>query len=86
MKRYIKEHYRLKEFSTIHGHLEGDEWAIKRDFFWCIDMSETGDWIGWFGMDKLTPFKNMLDKDYREWWMKKTEEERDKEYRESFEW
>lgn len=86
MKRYIKEHYRLKEFSTIHGHLEGDEWAIKRDFFWCIDMSETGDWIGWFGMDKLTPFKNMLDKDYREWWMKKTEEERDKEYRESFIW
>ena len=83
MKRYIKEHYHLKSFSTIHDHLEGNEWGSKRDFFWCIDNGEVGDWIGWFGRDKLTPFKNMIDKDYNEWWMKKSEETREKEYYES---
>lgn len=92
MKKYIKEHYRLQEFCTIHAHLEGkdknslNEYQIKKDFFWCIDKSATGDWIAWFGMDKLTPFKKVIDKDYNEWWMKKSEDERKKLYEESFSW
>lgn len=85
MKRFIKEHYHLKEFVTIHDHLEGkDKYLLSKDFWWCIDYTVTGDWMAWFGMNKLTPFKNMLDKDYNEWWMTKSEDERKKLLGESF--
>lgn len=87
LKRYIEKRYRLQEYSTIHGHLDGkDEFLLKHDFFWCIDQSEIGDWMGWFGNEKTAPFLKIFDKDYNEWWMKKTEEQRLKEYNQSFGW
>ncbi|WP_099467788.1 hypothetical protein [Konateibacter massiliensis] len=93
LKRYIKEHYHLKEFCTLHAHLEGskknrmNEYQIGKDFFWCIDIGEDiSDWMAWFGMDKLTVFKNMIDKDYNEWWMKKAESERIDEYNKALNW
>ena len=84
LKRYIENPYRLKSFSDIKCHITGTE--TKTDFFWNIDRNEIGDWMGWFGEDKLEIFKKILDKDYNEWWMKKSEDQREIEYNSSLNW
>lgn len=84
LKRYIENPYRLKSFCCIRNHISGEETST--DFFWNIDINDIGDWMGWFGEDKLDVFKKTFDKDYNEWWMKKSEDEREKEYKSSLSW
>ena len=59
---------------------------VSKNFFWCIDRTDIEDWMAWFGEDKTKPFKKAIDKDYNEWGLKKTEEKRDTEYRDSWDW
>lgn len=77
MKRYIEKGYPLKSFSSIRDCIEGDS---RTDAFWCIDKSEIGDWIAWFGMNKVTPVKRTIDRCYTEWWLPKPEYERERTY------
>jgi hypothetical protein len=86
IKNYINNSYRLKEYCTLKYHISGsgNEHRLKKDFFWNIDNNSTGDWMGFFGMDKLTPFKTAITNDYNNWWMLKTEVDREKEYKEAF--
>lgn len=91
IKEYIDKPYHLKEYCTIEDHIKGpDQWnkySIKKDFFWCIDIGyPTSDWMGWFGMKNIEPFKRMINKDYDEWWMKKDKATREKEYNRSLRW
>ena len=77
MKNYIDKRYHLKCYSTIHSHISGDdEYGIRKDFFWNLDDDADGQWMAWFGMDKLTPFKTNIDKDYEEWYLKLPEDKR----------
>lgn len=74
--------YRLKEWCPILGHIRGDEYRMTRDFFWCVDWEYDedemlGDWMGWFGMNKLTPFKTAFLADYNNWWLAKSEADRE---------
>lgn len=80
MKRYIGKRYPLKGFCNIHEHIRHKEYADKPEAFWCIDKNETGDWIAWFGMNKVTPVKNTIDRVYTNWWLPKSEEEREDNY------
>lgn len=88
LKKYIEKPYPLKSYSTIRYHINGseDEYNLKKNFFWCIDMTNTGNWMGWFGTEKTPIFKNAIESDYHEWWMKKPEDVREKEYNNSFDW
>jgi hypothetical protein len=85
IKKYINNKYRLKEYSTLKEQISGDgsEYMLKKDFFWNIDGDNTGDWMGFFGMDKLTPFKTAITNDYNNWWLAKSEDERLKEFKEA---
>lgn len=84
MRNYLNNRYRTKEFTTLHDQIKDKidpnekEFLSRRTFWWSIDDDETGDWMCWFGMNKLTPFKNMIDKDYNEWWLKLSEKEKQK--------
>jgi hypothetical protein len=89
IRNFIEKGYQLKEFCTLKDHIKGkgglcSDYTLKKDFFWCIDMKEFGDWMGFFSMDKLTPFKTAITNDYNNWWMTKTAEERETEYQEAF--
>lgn len=91
IKNFIDKHYSLKEYCTLEDHIKGpsrwNTYSIKKDFFWCIDIGKpTSDWMGWFGMDKLAPFKKMIDYDYNEWWMKQDAASRKKKYEEAQCW
>lgn len=87
MRVFIEQNYKLKTWSLLPERIAGAKYYDKdslstRDFWWNVDeYSNVSDWMCWFGMDKLTPFKNMIDYEYNEYWMKKSEKEREEEYR-----
>jgi hypothetical protein len=84
LKSYIEKPYRLKSFFPIKDHITGEKTST--DFFWCIDRRDTGDWIGWFGESKLNTFKEVINNDYTEWWLAKSQRERNEEYSSSLNW
>ena len=85
LKAYIENPYRLKSFFPIKKHITGDKTST--NFFWCIDRTDTGDWMGWFfDEDKTDTFKNVINSDYSEWWLAKSQRERNKEYNSSLSW
>jgi rhodanese-related sulfurtransferase len=87
LKKFVNKPYRLKEHCGLESHITGEGfWAkcdLKKDFFWSIDGKEIGDWMAFFGDDKLKPFNAAIKKDYNDWWMAKSKETREKEYKES---
>lgn len=67
------------------------------NFWWCIDIANpdadindtshniVGDWIAFTGAtDRQNAFAQVIDTDRTSWWLRKSEEEREKEYKESF--
>lgn len=78
------------EWSRKHHKYE-----LQTNFWWCIDVSPieckrewdnpVGDWIAFTGAtDRQNAFKRVMESDYLNWWMKKSEEDRSKEFAESF--
>lgn len=86
MRVFMEQHYKLKTWALLYEQQKetfcyNKDSLSRTDFWWSVENdSDVSDWMCWFGMDKLTPFKNMIDYDYNEWWMQKTEEERKTEY------
>ena len=69
----------------------------KTNFWWCIDRTDpdadvdhpykniVGDWIAFTGAtDRQKAFNRVINFDYTSWWLRKSMEEREKEYKESF--
>lgn len=91
IKRYLDKQYRLKEYSTLPDHIKGkggfcSDHNLKKDFFWNIDIEDIGDWMGFFSIDKLTPFKKAIENDYNNWWLSKDKATREKEYNDALRW
>lgn len=72
------------------------KYEIKTNFWWCIDITslagvdygnQVGDWMAFTGAaDRQNAFKRIIQNDYKFWWMKKSEQDRMKEYQDSFSW
>lgn len=88
--------YPLKEYSSMQYHFtekysmyRGVKYMLRTNFWWCIDVARTntdvGDWFAFLGAtDRVNAIQRILDKDYKEFWMAKPEEERNKEFTDSF--
>lgn len=96
IKVYLKEHYRLKEWTNMEAHfttecsfdVDNRKYQLKTNFWWCIDRShseeDVGDWIAFVGAtDRQNAFKCVIHNDYANWWMKKSVAEREKDFREA---
>lgn len=98
IKRYIEKPYQLKEYSGIADHFreDGDRYRMKTNFWWCIDNTEKigsrwdrpeyiGDFMLFIGAtDRKNAFLRVINKEYNEWWMEKSEEDRSKEINEAY--
>ncbi len=84
-------------FTEPAGEWEKDhrKWQLQTNFWWCIDATPikcehewdnpVGDWIAFTGAsDRQNAFNRVLKLDYMNWWMKKSEDERKKDFEESF--
>lgn len=93
IKSYLNGDFHTKEWTNIKGHFtpinpDDSDWEkdqrkheFKTNFWWCIDNTQSGDWIAFTGAaDRQTAFLRILKNDHDSWWMKKTDEEREREY------
>lgn len=97
IKTYLKEPYQLKEWTNMEAHfttkyafgVDHLKYQRKTNFWWCIDISrddnDIGDWIAFIGAsDRQNAFKRVIADDYLNWWMTKSELEREKDFKDSF--
>lgn len=86
----LKEWSNLTEHFKEHVG-RWDKHALQTNFWWCIDKADldadendryanlVGDWIAFNGPGiRQEAFTRVMDVNYNEWWMKMTEEEREK--------
>ena len=75
--RHLKEPSELEKIPTSKKNEKG--WNARRhDFWWCIDYGE--DWMAFLNSNKKA-FELAITKDYRDWWLAKSEEKREEEYK-----
>lgn len=73
------------------------KWKLQTNFWWCIDIvkpnadinnpyeSVVGDWIAFIGAtDRQRCFTQVIGNDHSLWWLRKTDDERKKEYDDAF--
>lgn len=99
IKLYLEKEYRLKEWTNLHAHFREtsgpassyDKHRLETNFWWCIDryyqneQGRIGDWMAFLGAaDREKAFLRCIENDYRNWWMEKSEEEREEEFKKSF--
>lgn len=88
IQQFIESPYHLKKYSELEKvpevKKEGTLYEYRRsDFWWCIDFpSAYGDWMA-FLQPQLQLFTDAITKDYETWWMDKTPDKREEEYRKS---
>ena len=85
IRLFIEQPYILKEKSELEkipNAKRGDTSYNRRitDFWWCIDLY--GNWMALL-KPQYDLFKEAVESDYQNWWMKKTPEEREEEYKQS---
>jgi hypothetical protein len=90
VKEFISNPYSLKEYSELEKipvAKKGDaSWRGRTtDFWWNIDIREYGDWMACMS-SKADLLVKILNSDHNDWWMMKSEAEREKEYKDSKRW
>lgn len=99
IKVYLEKPYQLKEHTNMEAHFTVEHpWGVdfhKRqleiNFWWCIDYNrydeDIGDWIAFIGAaDRQDAFNRVINKDFTSWWIKKSPEDRNKDFQDSFRW
>ena len=90
IRQFIKKPYPLKEYSELEKvpHAKkGDKSFNGRqtNFWWCIDIDPCGDWMAFLASSR-TCFDTAINNDYKFWWLAKTPEEREEDYKTSLRW
>ncbi len=85
--QFINQSYSLEEYSELEKvptAKKGDRSFTGRrtNFWWCIDTNGIGDWMAFLASSKPL-FDRGITHDYTSWWLKKTPEEREEEYKKS---
>ena len=100
IKEYINKPYNLKEWTNMEYHfrelnttnqfdVDRYKYAIRTNFWWCIDINKNGhhigDWMAFIGAtDRQNRFTEIISNDYSNWWMKKTPEEREDDIKKAY--
>ena len=74
---FINNPYRLKEYSELEKIPYSSYNKLKTNFWWCVEFNK--DWMAFLNSNKEL-FQKGINNDYNNWWLKKTNEEREKEY------
>ena len=82
IREFIKNSWPLKEWTELEKIKNQN---TRFNFWWCIDTRQPSDWMAFFA-PKKEMFAKAIEYDYKNWWMKKTPEEREQEYKSSFRW
>lgn len=84
IQSYINKPWHLKEWIHLNDHMaRADHNSIRENFWWAIENGI--DWIAFFGVqDRIDIFNAVIKNSYENWWMKKTEEERELDIKEAF--
>ena len=95
LKEWSNMHAHFEPTPTSEWSRKHHKYELQTNFWWCIDVSPieckrewdnpVGDWIAFTGAsDRQNAFNRVLNLDYMTWWMKKSEDERKKDFEESF--
>lgn len=89
---YINSPYGMKEFSNLEDHFSSEtlkhsvderRFELKTNFWW--DIQQGHDWMAFIGAeDVMSQYKSAISADYNNWWLEKSEEERDRELEEAY--
>ena len=90
ISQYIENPYGLKEYSELEKVPKAKKEDTSYDgrfsnFWWCIDIESYGDWMAFLQPQKDL-FKEAIKNDYQDWWLTKSPEEREEEYKKSLRW
>jgi len=85
LSSFIYNPYKLKEYSELEkipdSSLNDTGFdRLKTNFWWCIDINK--DWMAFLNSNRKL-FEKGINNDYNDWWLKKTEDEREQEYTKS---
>ena len=88
LNSFMQNPWELQEFSQLEyvprykkDDLESNFYCRRTsDFWWCFDETEAGDWMA-FLSPNAEYFKNAINYDYVNWWLKKSPEDRREEYK-----
>ena len=91
LRSFMENPWELQEFSQLQyvpSYKQTDDEAEPfghrtSDFWWCFEENEAGDWMA-FLMSKAKYFKDAINYDYVNWWLKKSPEDRREEYKKAF--
>ena len=90
IRQYIDKPYHPKEYSELEkvpkAKKEDTSYDGRRsNFWWCIDIKSYGDWMA-FLQPHSEKLLEAVKNDYQEWWLAKSPEEREEEYKKSLRW
>lgn len=79
---FINNPYHLKEYSELekipNSSIKDTGYEkLRTNFWWCIEFNK--DWMAFLNSNRPL-FEKGINNDYNNWWLQKTEEEREKEY------
>ena len=82
LKSFIYNPYHLKEYSELEkipnsSKENKDISKLYTNFWWCIEFNK--DWMAFLSTYRML-FEKGINNDYYNWWLEKTEEQREEEY------
>lgn len=91
IREFVQRPYHLKEYSELEQVTKAKKEDTSYDcrysnFWWCIDINKSyGDWMA-FLQPQSNLFTEAVKNDYQDWWLNKSPEEREEEYKKSLRW
>ena len=82
IKSFIYNPYHLKEYSELEkipnsSKDDNEFYKLYTNFWWCIEFNK--DWMAFFSTYRML-FEKGINNDYYNWWLKKSEQQREEEY------
>ena len=79
---FINNPYHLKEYSELekipNSSIKDTGFKkLRTNFWWCIEFNK--DWMAFLNSNRAL-FEKGINNDYNNWWLQKSEEEREQEY------
>ena len=85
IRNYVYEPYEIKEMSDLEKVLYAEDSlhdGRHTNFWWCIDNKSCGNWMAFMQSNERL-FRVAVGNDFLRWWMPKSTEEREKEYKDA---
>ena len=80
IKEFIHQPWNLKAYSGLERVVDTN--TVKANFWWSVEAPKQGrvsDWMAFLDSDEES-FKEAIERDYLDWWLSMSKEEREDEY------